>query len=406
MFLCSVCEGQDWSYVCTCNQRYCERCHSKFPCRSTVPNTLHCLFLLRNINSVEWQVGDFQSVPGQSREERASVLRKELEHFKRVNEVLMKFVEKVSMDMSEVLDRSVDCLERGESPVWDFSMVEHVQEAMTETLNSYVPALEASLGTIKKALEQPLLTPCFYAIQNNQLTSFDCSRRTWTKPIPVLSPVITRGAWDLVLSTAEPQIFHTGGEGPVDTVQIIHGSTGLVEVKNTMKAARKEHCALEVEGWVYVFGGKDSTGKLDLAERYNLQREEWEELPSMLKKRFKFNPVHYQGCIWLPGGCDKTIECLHLQSLEYRLFSLQLPRDSPCLTLVLPGSFLTLTSQSAHYWSPSAATSERVDSGIFNLSFYTAPTFYEGNVFLLDYQTVKVMSADTLDPAQEYPLIR
>lgn len=384
-------------------------CYNKFSCRNEVSTTFHHPFLLYNIHPQEWTVGDLQSEPTESIEERALELKEKLKHFRKVNGIITEFVGSVPEEVSKVLDHSVDCLDRGEMPVWDFSVLDEVQEAMTKTLNGYTLAVQASLSSIRQVLEHPFLprssAPCLYAIQSDALTCFDCSRRTWLQKRTLLSPVITRGAWDLVLNTAEPQIFHTGGEGPVNTVQIIYGKTGYVEAKEAMKSARKEHCALEAEGWVYVFGGRDSRGKLDSAERYSLEKEEWEELPHMLRKRFKFNPVYYQGYIMLPGGCDKTIECLQLESCTFFLLPLELSRESPCLTVLLPSCFLlTFTLQSAHYWHPNATTPECVDSGIYNLSFYTAPVFYEDHIYFLDYQLVKALSADALDQTQEYRL--
>lgn len=348
----------------------------------------------------------------QSLEQLTCELREEMQDFRKVNEEYLNFAKTVTQQVTEVLANTVSCLERNEVPVWNYSVLADVQEAFMDVTNPYKAAMESAFARMQSVLEKiPSLqfqssAVSLYYIQDHMLSHFDCVKRAWSRSIELQSSIVTLGAWDLVLNSTEPEIFHTGGaipEGPINTVQVINGIRGTVEARETMMYARKDHCGVQVEGQVYVFGGRDSSGKLDLAERYDLQTGQWTELPRMQRKRFKFSPVHFQYLIILAGGCDRSIEYLHLGSLEYYLLPLEFPRDSPCLTVLLPSTdLLTLTAQGCYQWSLAAFSA--FQPFIFNLGFYTAPVLHADHIFLLDYQKVKALPWSPLDSIQEYSL--
>ena len=408
MWVCDSCQIHAVLYICICNRRFCKNCHSKH-CSNASEDSMH-RFL--SVQRPDFSETSRSPESPQSLEQLTGELREEMQDFRKVSEEYLAFAKTLTQQVTEVLANTVSCLERNEKPLWNYSVLTDVQEVFMEVTNPYKAAVESAFARLQIALEMiPSLQfrssamPLYY-IQDHLLSHFDCVKRTWSKSIELQSSIVTLGAWDLVLNSAEPQILHTGGttpEGPINTVQVVNGIRGTVEAREAMLYARKDHCGVQVEGQVYVFGGRDSSGKLDLAERYDLQTGQWAELPRMQRKRFKFSPVHFQDLIILAGGCDKSIECFHLVSLEYDLLPLEFPRDSPCLTVLLPSTdLLTLTAQGCYQWSLAAFSA--FQPCIFNLGFYTAPLLHADHIFLLDYQKVKALPWNPLGSIQEYSL--
>ena len=70
-----------------------------------------------------------------------------------------------------------------------------------------------------------------------------------------------------------------------------------------MPTPRWGACAAEIDGWIYVIGGKNQTGYLKTVERYSPQLDKWEtSQPELIEKRANAASAIYDGKIFILGG--------------------------------------------------------------------------------------------------------
>lgn len=383
-------------YQCICKLRFCHDCLEK---HSISGNELHKVISLHYFSEeiANWKPGFCTN-----QAEIVDFLRKNVQELTRKHTEYTNYVTRLIQEIHEIVEMSIQLIDQKHELTWDFSVLSDIDSAIGFAVDRCKSDIFTLVTDMQTALER--LNPCLYHIQKGRISRFDCKLRSWVETCGLNTEVTETGAWDVVV---EGGILHTGGmgeDGPSNVVQMIYGS-GVVETRENMVARRKEHCGIEVDEYVYVFGGRDSKGKLNTAERYSLRTLQWYQLPNMLVRRFKFNPVRYKDQILLPGGSDKSIESLHISTLQYQLLPFEFRHSSPNLTFRKPQSdqLLTVTSVKYSEWSP---TDSHINCMGCQLSivFTTSPVLYSTRVYLLDYDKVVEVTCDPVSESQVFPL--
>ncbi|MFN4182576.1 MAG: Kelch repeat-containing protein, partial [bacterium] len=142
-----------------------------------------------------------------------------------------------------------------------------------------------------------------YAIFDNALYQYDVSQAPWKWIAFLGSPRIFPAS-----ALIQDQLFIAGGETggvPVASVEVVAVSSGEVRELPPMKEARAGACGLVYRDSPVILGGRNIL-PLSSVERWNWERNRWENFPPLNVARAYPACVEHQGKIWLFGGLGKN----------------------------------------------------------------------------------------------------
>lgn len=419
MFVCDACHAAPSFCRCICGAHCCDQCKDRHKeiCQA---KDVQIYVQLDLPPSFDQENPKFHMDCDLEGTDILAVVVEQVVSFQQRSKALVDFIQKQQEAVVVALSAIITHYQY-QPQYLETTILDDFQFSLSQTLETYASTIQTTLSGIKEALDftyGPLDSTLFYIknikdSQNSLLTRFQCQFARWDRRSLLLHseiPVVTKGAWDVLL-LGERKLLHTGGGGIgvqlQATAQLIDVVTGNVERVQDMRVARKEHSGIEVDGKVYVFGGKNSEGKLKKAEKYDVQQREWSNLPDdMIVGRFKFNPVRHNRYIFLAGGCDRSIEFLDLDSLKFRLLSFKLKKESPTITLLLPSDasgveLISFNQQGWQFWGLNPDKMEEGNERSLSFAFYMEPIRIGPLFYVMDFDKVKEISWETNAQSKE-----
>ena len=418
MFVCDCCHAAPSSWRCICSAHSCDQCKEehKNSCKAEGAQVYVQLDLPPSFDQdnpafhMDCEFGGTDIL---------AAVAEQVGCFQKRSERLVDFIQKQQVAVVEALSAIISHYQY-QSQYLETTVLDDFYFSIAQTLETYASTIKATFSGIKEVLDfayGPLDSTLFYIkniknSQNSVLTRFQCQFARWDGRNLLLNsetPVVTKGAWDVLLP-GQRKLLHTGGGWfgvqLQATAQLIDVVTGNVETVQNMHVPRKEHSGIRVDETVYVFGGKNSEGKLKKAEKYDVQQREWSNLPDMMMGRFKFNPVLYSNKIFLAGGCDRSIECLDLESLEFTLLPFTLNKDSPTITLLLPSDtseveLVSFNQQGWQFWGFNPDAVKECGGRSLSFAFYMEPIRIGPLFYVMDFDKVKEINWESNAQSKE-----
>ena len=411
MFVCGECRVAAAVCRCLCSVNLCKQCESahRGKCRA---GSRYCVPLPASFD----QTPEFQLDNTLHGAQLLASLRTLVSAFQLRSQRLVDSILQQQVDIVAAMQATIDHYE-AESEYFPTTILNDLQNSVSQACQTYISTVASTLLDLKEAIDftfGPIDFQLFY-IKSKSLRRFDCELGRWVERslslFPASEAVVTMGAWDVVLLN-ERKILHTGGGGinvPIQNkAQLIDVASGEVERVQDMIVARKDHTGLEVDGKVFIFGGKDAQGKIKRAEVFDLRERQWAELGKMKKGRFRLNPILHNSRILLAGGCDYSIEYFDLNDLQFHLLPVSLKKESATLTLpqstATDSQLLSLNQQGWQLWSEDADSVSQWTDKSLSLTFYMAPKCFGSLFYVMDFDKVSEMSLDMKKSPREIPL--
>jgi hypothetical protein len=178
-------------------------------------------------------------------------------------------------------------------------------------------------------------------------------------------------------------LFITGG-GPSTEVVCINPTTNVVTPKPPMKTPRFWHGSVFYGGFLYVIGGQN-TSILAECERYDSFQDKWESIAPLLHASQCHEPIvcGYTRGIYILGGHNSTgdldlIQEFELESQTWNILEVKLPSKSdciPCFRVKNQALIYFIQGGALHSFSPITYTLANVKP-VTNIQSGSGPSYY------------------------------
>jgi hypothetical protein len=192
----------------------------------------------------------------------------------------------------------------------------------------------------------------------------------------------------------EGNLFITGGSTPSNEVVCINPTTNAVTPKPPMKTPRYLHGSVFYGGFLYVIGGHN-TAYLAECERYDSSQDKWEPIAPLphASRNFEAIVCGYTRRIYILGGYNSTgnldlIQEFELESQTWKLLEVKLSSKSywiPCFRMKNQALIYFIQDGSLRSFSPITYTFANIKP-VTNIQSYNGPSYYaKGTLYYTQY---------------------
>ena len=96
-------------------------------------------------------------------------------------------------------------------------------------------------------------------------------------------------------------------------------------------------------------------------ELFNLSNYTWSRIPDMITPRSRFNPVSFNGLIYLCGGYTTAVECFDPRDRTFQPVAVTLPEAFNTTAVVDNNEIVVITAESITRWNVSTKQKTSAD---------------------------------------------
>jgi hypothetical protein len=183
----------------------------------------------------------------------------------------------------------------------------------------------------------------------------------------------------------EGNLFITGGHPVTTEVVCINPTTNAVTPKPPMKTPRFAHGSVFYGGFLYVIGGHNGSAYLAECERYDSFQDKWELIAPLPQASHCHEAIvcGYTRRIYILGGQNSTgdldlIQEFELESQTWKLLEVKLPSKShwiPCFRVKNQALIYFIQDGALRSFNPDTCTLANVKP-VSNITSWNGPSYY------------------------------
>lgn len=195
-------------------------------------------------------------------------------------------------------------------------------------------------------------------------------------------------------------VFYSGGILGGDTVTdcATFNTLDIQWVPKTgMGVGRGQHCALVLNGSVYVFGGYHGHKVLASCEKYSISADKWAPISNLLTPLCYVSGAEYQGRIYLGGRWSAKLQVYSVAENDMVEASLALPDHSGASMVRIEDHLLILNNDVMHHFSPEQQTLKSESKRVGNGGLFWSPVqwlAFGRALYILEYGALNVWRYD------------
>ena len=191
-------------------------------------------------------------------------------------------------------------------------------------------------------------------------------------------------------------ILYSGGILGGDTV-IDCATFNTLDIQWTpqagMSVGRGQHCALALNGFVYVFGGYHGHKVLSSCEKYHISADKWSPISDLLTPLCYVSGAEYKGSIYLGGRWSARLQVYTIATDAMAEALVTLPDHSGAPMVHIEDHLLVLNNDVMHYFSPEQQTLKSESKRVGNGGLFWSPTqwlVFGKALYILEYGALNV----------------